>query len=29
MPPYVTHDEEFEMLVRAGLAIVERFAEHA
>jgi len=29
MPPYVTSDADFEMLVKAGLAIVERFAEHA
>jgi adenosylmethionine-8-amino-7-oxononanoate aminotransferase len=29
MPPYVTTDAEFELLVKAGLAIVERFAEGA
>jgi adenosylmethionine-8-amino-7-oxononanoate aminotransferase len=27
MPPYVTSGEQFELLVEAGLAIVERFAE--
>jgi adenosylmethionine-8-amino-7-oxononanoate aminotransferase len=27
MPPYVTGDAEFDLLVKAGLAIVERFAE--
>jgi adenosylmethionine-8-amino-7-oxononanoate aminotransferase len=29
MPPYVTNDAEFGMLVSAGLAIVEKFAEEA
>ena len=29
MPPYVTTDDEFGLLVKAGVAIVEKFAEHA
>jgi adenosylmethionine-8-amino-7-oxononanoate aminotransferase len=29
MPPYVTNDAEFELLVKAGIAIVEKFGERA